>query len=106
MTDPSTSSRFRSLFDTALQDYERQTGTKLVDHPLAKQLETYESVEAITAFFQEQAQAFSEFRGSDGRIMKSLKSAVSVLLTLSTSTTLGEAIGLVRWKISMDVPRS
>ena len=106
MTDPSTSSRFRLLFDTALQDYEKQTGTKLVDHPLAKQLESYDSVEAITAFFQEQAQAFSEFRGSDGRIMKSLKSAVSVLLTLSTSTAIGEAIGLVRWKISMDMPRS
>jgi hypothetical protein len=99
MTDPSTSSRFRLLFDAALQDYEKQTGTKLVDHPLAKQLETCDSVEAITTFFQEQAQAFSEFQGSDGRIMKSLKSAVSVLLTLSTSTVLGEAIGLVRWKI-------
>jgi hypothetical protein len=96
------------LFDAALQDYEKQTGTKLVDHPLAKQLETCDSVEAITTFFQEQAQAFSEFRdrGSDGRIMKSLKSAVSVLLTLSTSTVLGEAIGLVRWKILMDMSRS
>jgi hypothetical protein len=92
----STSSRSQLLFDAALQDYEKQTGTKLVDHPLAKQLETCKSLESITTFFQEQAQAFSESRGSDSRVMKSLKSAVSILFTLSDSTVLGEAIGLVR----------
>jgi hypothetical protein len=96
MNDSSISSRSQLLFDAALQDYEKQTGTKLVNHPLSKQLETCESVESITTFFQEQAHAFSESRGSDGRIMKSLKSAVSILFTLSDSTVLGEAIGLVR----------
>jgi hypothetical protein len=38
----------------------------------------------------------TEFRGDDGRVMKSLKRAVHVLHALSTSTTLGEGIGLVR----------
>jgi hypothetical protein len=98
MSDPSTSSRFGLFFDAALQDYEKQAGTKLVDHPLAKQLESCDSVESITTFFQEQTQTLSGFRGNDGKFMKSLKSSVSVLLTLSNSTVLGEAVGLVRKK--------
>ena len=105
MTDPSTPSRFRLLFNAALEDYEKQTGTDLADHPFAKQLESCDSVESITTFFQEQTQAFSEFRGNDTRIMTPLKSAVSILYTLSTSTVLGEAIGLVRRNALMGIPR-
>jgi len=96
MSYPSPSLSFQSLFDLALQDYEKQTGTKLVDHPLAKQLETCDSVESITAFFQQQTRAFREFRGDDGKVMKSLKCAVHVLYTLAASSALGEGIGLVR----------
>jgi hypothetical protein len=103
MSDPSSSSRFQLFFDAALQDHEKQTGTKLFDHPLAKQLESCDSVESITTFFQEQTQTLSEFRGTDSRFMKSLKSSVSVLLTLSNSTVLGEAVGLVRWKALMTI---
>jgi hypothetical protein len=105
MSDSSTPSRFLLFFDAALQDYEKQTGTNLADHPFAKQLESCDSVESITTFFQEQAQGFSEFRGNDSRIMRPLKSAVSILHTLSTSTVLGEAIGLVRRNAFMDIPR-
>ena len=54
------------LFDIALQDYEKQTGTKLVDYPLAKQLEACDSVESVTTFLQERARAFHEFRGEVG----------------------------------------
>ena len=96
MDDQSQSSRFRALFESALQDYQRQTDTTLVEHPLALQLQHCDSVESITAVFQEQAPAFREFRETDGKIMKSLNHVVSVLYTLSTSTVLGEAIGLVR----------
>ncbi len=96
MSYPSPSLSFQSLFDLALQDYEKQTGTKLVDHPLAKQLETCDSVESITAFFQQQTRAFREFRGDDGKVMKSLKCAVHVLYMLAASSALGEGIGLVR----------
>jgi hypothetical protein len=94
MSHPSSSS-FRSLFDVALRDYENQTGTKLVDHPFAKQLEKCDSVDSISSALQEHARRFCEFRGEDGKIMKSLKCAVQVLYTLSTSTVLGEGIGIV-----------
>jgi hypothetical protein len=106
MDDLSQSSRFQALFESALQDYQRQTGTILADHPLAVQLQNCDSVDSVTTLLQEQARTFSEFRGSDGKIMKSLKRVVAVLYTLSASTALGEAIGLVRWKLLIDVSTS
>jgi len=90
----SPSSTFLVLFDTALQDYEKQTGTKLADHPLAKQLEVCDSVGSITDFLQERTRAFREFRGEDGKLMRSLKRIVHVLYNLSASTVLGEGIGI------------
>jgi len=98
MSQPSSSSSFRNLFNAALRDYENQTRTKLVEHPLAKQLETCESADSINAIIQEQAQKFREFRGDDGKLMKSLKFSVDILYPLSTSTVIGEGIGLVHPK--------
>jgi len=95
MNHPSPSSSFNLLFEIALQNYEKQTGMKLVDHPLAKQLEICNSVDCITAILQEKAQPFRELRGDDGKLTKSLQSTVHVLYTVSTSTALGEGIGLV-----------
>ena len=95
MSHPSPSSAFQSLFDVAIQDYERQTGTKLADHPLAKQLEACDSVVTVTAFLEQRAQTFYEFRGENGKFMRSLKRVVHVLFTLSTNAALSESIGLV-----------
>jgi len=93
MSDPSQSSRFRALFEAALQDYQIQTGTALVNHPLAEKLQNCNSAESVTAVLQEQARAFNEFLGDNGRTTKSLKGIVSVLYTLSSSAA---SIGLVR----------
>ena len=107
MSHPSPSSTFQSLFDVALQDYENQTGTKLADHPLAKQLEACNSVDSVASFLQERARAFHEFRGEDGKFMRSLKRVVHVLYTLSTNAALGESIGLVvRRKILLGILHS
>lgn len=92
----SSSSRLQLIFEAALDGYEEKTGMKLIDNPLARQLENCNSMESIIAVLQEQALAFRQFRGDDGKVMKSLKSTVHVLHALSTSTVLGEAIGLVR----------
>ena len=100
MSGQSQSSRFRVLFESALLDYQNQTGTTLV----AGQLQNCDSVESVTAVLQEQARAFTEFRGGDDRIMKSLKSVVSVLYAFSASSALGETmVGLVRWKASTNI---
>ena len=108
MSQPSTlSSTFRILFNAALQDYKDRTGNSLIDHPIAKQLESCESVHSITAIFQEQARSFREFRENDGRLMKALNSSVDVLCAPAISSALNEAIGLVvRQKAIINVPYS
>ena len=96
-------SRFRLLFESALQDYQNQTGTTLANRPLTEKLQNCDSVESVTAVLQEQARAFTEFRGDDGRFMKSLRGVVSVLYMLSASTALGEAIRLVCLNVLMEI---
>jgi fungal STAND N-terminal Goodbye domain len=96
MGDQSQHSRFQALFESALQNYESQTGTVLADHPLARQLQNCDSVDSVTTVLQARAQAFREFHGDDGKIMKSLNRVVSVLYTLSAGSVLGEATRLVR----------
>ena len=102
MSQPSSPSSFQDIFNAALQHYENQTGTSLVDHPLAKQLEACDSVHSITVILQEQAQILREFR-EDGKLMKSVKYSVDVLYTLSISTVLGQGIGLVHPNIFIGV---
>jgi hypothetical protein len=96
MSQPSSlSSTFRILFDAALQDYKDKTGNSLIEHPIAKQLETCESVNSITAILQEQAQSSREFRENGGRLMKALNSSVDFLCAPSITSALNVAIGLV-----------
>jgi hypothetical protein len=78
-----------------LQAYEKKTGIPLAEHPLAVQLQSCLSVESVTVLVQDQALAFSEFLGKD-RIMRSIRSIVSMINTLSTTTSLGNTILLVR----------
>lgn len=98
MADHSPSTRFRSLFESALAEYEKKTGITLTEHPLATQLQSCHSIESTTAVLQGQAQAFSKFRGRD-RAIKSIKNTLSILTTLSDTATLGDSIGLVRHNV-------
>ena len=101
------SSTFRILFDAALQDYKDKTRDTLTDHPIARQLETCESVNSIAAILQEQAQSFREFKENDGKLMKALNSSIEVLCAPSISSALDEAIGLVvRRKSFASIPLS
>ena len=102
MTDQSVSSRFRTLFELALEDYEIKTKISLVEHPLSQKLETCQSIESITALLQDQARTLGQFRGRD-RIMKSIRSAASFLYKLSTTAVLVDGIDLVRHKTLMMV---
>jgi len=94
-TDPS-GSRLDLLFDAALQSYANQTGTTLADHPLAVKFQECRSVNSVMKLLQEHARTLTEFRGDNGKVMKSLKRVVHILYALSTSTTLNEGIVMVR----------
>ena len=94
MSNQSGPSRFETLFESALRDYEEQTGIPLAKHPLAEQFQKCQSVDSVTALLQGTARAFRKFRGGD-KIMKTLKSVVSVLHRVSAVAAQGHSIGMV-----------
>ncbi len=92
------SSNFKSILDTALShalsEYKKKTGNQLLDHPLATEVQRCDSVDAILAILQGQAEAFQEFRAGDQRLIKWISPMVDVLYTFSE--TLGGVAGMVR----------
>jgi len=94
MAGQSGSTRFRARFDSALQTYQQTTGMKLAGHPLAVQLQSCNSTKSIMTIFECETRASSYLLRSD-RIMEALESIVSILFTLSTTASFGDAIGLV-----------
>ena len=92
--DPSP--ELKSLFETALNEFEKRAGTNLAQHQIIDKLVNCASADSVVDVLQEQAQDFRNFRGADGKLMTWLKRTVGVLYTLSTSGVLGGGIGLVR----------
>jgi len=93
MAGPSGSPHFQALFESALQAYQAKTGITLAEHALAVQLQNCNTVESIATLVQSQAQAFSDYQECD-RIMKSIKTIVSILTSLSAAAPLANAVGL------------
>ena len=83
------------LFEAALEDYKKQTGIDLVEHPLAQRLQDGNTVESVIAILQEQAQDFKEFRERD-KVLKPLKKVLTVLNILPSAANFAQDIGLVR----------
>ena len=100
MTDQSGSARFETIWDSALQAYEEMTGVALAQHPLALDLQTCHSIGNTTNLLQRRARDFDDFRQKD-RIMKAIKTTVSILTTLSEAAFLAGAVGLVRQEALM-----
>jgi hypothetical protein len=95
------SSPFQDVFDAAVNEYSRKTGTAIDSDPLTIELQTCGSSNEVYELLQEQAQKFNEFRNGDRvtQIMRKLKPAVDILLKLSNGGVLGEGIGLVSARV-------
>jgi hypothetical protein len=95
------------LFEAALNEFEKRAGSNLVQHQVIQKLQSCESADSVIDVLQDQAQAFRNFRGDDGRLMKWFKRTVNVLYTLSTSDVLSEGISLVcDYSLSSHAPRN
>lgn len=94
MTSTSESSLyFQSIFSTALEAYEKKTRNRLLTHPLATQLQSCNSPDAILSVLQELIKQFDQRHRSDERLRNWLNPTVNVLF--SFSALISEGVGLV-----------
>ena len=89
----SSSSNFRSIFNASLQAYDNKTKNKLLNHPLATQLQSCDSPNAVLTVLQDLVQQFDQRDTSDERLKNWLDPTVNVLYAFSA--TLGEGVTLV-----------
>ncbi|KAI9438786.1 hypothetical protein H4582DRAFT_2076414 [Lactarius indigo] len=80
------------IFEKALKDYKKKTGTDLTTHPLAIELNGCDSPESILTVLERKANELNQSRSSDDRLTKWLKPTVNILNALSAP--LGEGAGL------------
>jgi hypothetical protein len=85
----SSESRFQALFEAALKSYQKQTKKDLLTHPLASQLQSCESTNAIIAVLQDQVREFDKSRTDDERLAKWLGPTVNVLSAFSAAVSGG-----------------
>jgi hypothetical protein len=78
----------------ALSEYKKKTGKELLDIRSPTEVQRCDSVDAILAIFQGQAEAFQQFRDGDQRLMKWISPVVDVLFKFSE--TIGGIAGTVR----------
>ena len=92
----SSSSNFQLIINNALDAYKKRTKNDLLALPLASQLQRIDSPSAILAVLQQQLQGLDQSRISDKRWTRWLDPTVNILYSLSG--TLGEGVGLVRFR--------
>src|SRR5260221_12454201 len=87
--------RFRTIFDSAMQAYEKRVGINLAQHHLSVQLRSCDTVQSISTLLQGQVQALSDFREND-KIVKSINTTESIITKLSSFASFASAVVLVR----------
>ena len=99
----SSSSNFQSVLNAALDVYEKKTKSKLLNHPLAVQLQSCDSPTAILSILQDLVQQFDRRRSSDQRLTNWLTPTVNVLYTFSTILAQGAGIVSINSLSSWDL---
>ncbi|KAF8494954.1 hypothetical protein F5888DRAFT_613262 [Russula emetica] len=92
---PSTStshSKFSSIFNVALEKYNRKTKQDLAKHPLLPRIQSCDSPETILTVLREQIPEFNQSQNSDDGLTNWVTPTVNVLY--SFSATLGGVVGL------------
>ena len=89
----SASAHFQSVFNAALETYEKTTKNKLLTHPLATQLQSCDSPADILLVLRDLVQQFDQSHISNERLRNWLDPTVNVLFAFSA--TLSEGVAMV-----------
>jgi hypothetical protein len=93
-------SRLDAIFASAFRAYKKKTGKDITSHPLAAELQTCNSPDAVLTVLRNQIPTSDESQSSDEVRTKWLIPTINVLYAFSA--TLAEGVGLV--KITMPPP--
>jgi hypothetical protein len=91
-TASTSSSNYQSIFDNAIEAYEKKTKKDLRSHPLLDRLQNCDSPDAVLNTLYEQIPGFDRSCGTDDKLTKWLNPTVNVLCTFSA--VIGGGIGL------------
>jgi hypothetical protein len=86
-------SNLDSIFNSALQAYKKKTGNDITSHPLANELQSCDSPNAILTVLRRQIPSLDNSQSDHEGFTKYLMPAVNVLYAFSA--VLGEGVGLV-----------
>ena len=89
---PASSMHPGSILDVALTEYRKNED--LISHPLATELQRCDSVDAILAILQRQANTLEQLRDRNRELTKWVSSSVNILCSISA--ILGDGVSLVR----------
>ena len=84
---------FQPIFNDALKEYRKKTGKDLTTHPLAEEIKSCGSPDAILVILTGKANELNQSQSSDERLTKWLAPIVNVLNAFSA--TLGQGVGAV-----------
>jgi len=84
-----------SLFEAALNEFEKRAGTNLVQHHVFNKLLACQSIESVLDILQEQTKALRTSPGDDSTLMNWIKRTVHVLYSLSTNNMIVKGVSLV-----------
>jgi hypothetical protein len=89
-------SNFVSIFNAALESYQRKIKKDLASHPLLPSLQSCESPEAVLTVLRDQVPVFNQSQSRHDGLTKWITPTVNVLY--SFSETIGQGVGLVNIK--------
>ena len=93
MSRSSSTPNFQPVLDRALKEYKRKTRKELITDPLAEEITSCDSPEAILTVLRGKANELNQSQNSDDRLTKWLTPTVNVVNALST--TLCGGVGMV-----------
>jgi fungal STAND N-terminal Goodbye domain len=95
LSSPS-ASRFQLIFESALQDYTKQTGVDLTKYDFINQLERCRSPDEVLALLGDKAKKFKEYREGNRKLINCITPVVQVIHLFAGF--LGEATSIVSRK--------
>ena len=96
-------SNLNAIFNAAIRTYKKKTGKDITSHPLATEIQSCDSPDAILAVLRRQVPTPDQSQDGDETFEKYLIPTVNVLYSLSD--TLGEGVGLVISSMSSPIEK-